>query len=161
MKEDDPLQQFLADCYAFGDKVQDIDFKDAVADASFQRTRNVGKLSGHMTKTIYMHTQEGSPARKLCVDLLVRMGGGEIFKRREWMREVCSEDFLLDCIAALASRYRDDYREPPYERYNTCRYHEHAKTGSVCYKKKRGNGYKEYENHELQENRQTMKVVWN
>jgi hypothetical protein len=101
----------------------------------------VGKLSGHMTKTIYMHTQEGSPARKLCVDFLVRMGSGEIFKRREWMREVGSEDFLLDCIAALAtSPYGDDYRELPLQRINTCKYHEHAKTGGVCYKKKLAKG---------------------
>lgn len=73
-KGDDPVQDFLAACYAFGDKVQDIGFKDAVIDASLQRTRNMRKLSGSMIKTIYAHTQEDSPARKLYVDILYWWG---------------------------------------------------------------------------------------
>ena len=136
-KDDDPVQDFLAACYAFGDKVQDLDFKDAVIDASLQRTRNMKKLSGLMIKTIYEHTQEDSPARKLYVDILVWWGNDEVFQRRKWMKELCSEDFLLDCIAALAkSRHMGFYREAPYES-NTCIYHEHTKTSGLCYKKKR------------------------
>ena len=141
-KRDDPVQDFLAACYAFGDKVQDIDFKDAVIDASLQRTRNMKNLSGSMIKTIYAHTHENSPARKLYVDILYWWGSDEVFQRREWMKQLRSEDFLLDCIAALAKSRYNGYNErtygkrAPYEN-NSCIYHEHTKTGGLCYKEKR------------------------
>jgi len=134
-KEDDnPAQHFLADCYAFGDKVQDLDFKDAVIDASLKRTLNMKMISGRMIKTIYAHTQENGPARKVYVDLLV-WWDDDAFQDRKWLKDVSSMDFLLDCITALA-KSRRDYEEERYDG-NTCIYHEHTKTGSLCYKKKR------------------------
>lgn len=86
--DSDPVQDFLADCYVFGDKVQDIDFKDVVVDTCSERSRNTRKLSSRMINAIYEHTQETSPARKLYVDLLVSLENDQIFRLRNLMKEV-------------------------------------------------------------------------
>ena len=138
VKGDQSVQEFLGDCYAFGDKIQDLDFKDAIIDAYISQTLQLERLSRGMVKIVYAHSQADSPARKLFIDLLLWWCRQEPFSDRKRMKSEFPEDFLLDSLAALPKVRTNSYATNPLSD-TTCIYHEHKNTGGPCYKKKRGN----------------------
>lgn len=134
---DQSVQEFLGDCYAFGDKIQDLDFKDAIVDAYILQTGHLRRLSRGIVKIVYDHSQADSPVRKVFIDLLLWWCGQEPFSDRKRMKSEFPEDFLLDSLAVLPNLGPKFNEYNPF--HNTCSYHEHTNTGGPCYKKKRGN----------------------
>lgn len=140
-KNDSVLQPFLCQCYAFGDKIQDKDFKDTIIDAYILRCRKLGATSFGMIRTTYEHTTRRSRARRLHVDLAMspKFWDRKLFepeKLRKILKDL-PEDFQVDLIAALGAgrgRETDELEERLLE--DMCAYHEHGIDGR-CYQDKR------------------------
>lgn len=57
-KNDTILQPFLCQCYAFGDKIQDRDFKDAVIDAYIMRYQKTRTTFQHDSNNLCTHNKD-------------------------------------------------------------------------------------------------------
>lgn len=124
----------LVEGFIFGDKVQDGDFKDAIVDAMIASINTTGKddkhwyPSGPAVDRAYEGTPEGSPLRKLMVDIHVNHGG------REWLEGVTNVEFVKDLAEDLyIDRESTAFRtNPTASHLKSCRYHHHGAEGP-CY----------------------------
>lgn len=89
----------LAELYVFGEKIMDVDFKNAVIGAIIRETRKP-ETDGHcyfptgdVVDILYAGTSSGSPARKLMVDLFFYHGSPSWFDGHEYNGE-----FLNDVV---------------------------------------------------------------
>jgi hypothetical protein len=124
----------LINGFVFGEKVQDGDFKDAVVDALMSCV-SVASENGTRWYPIdpwvdraYGGTPEGSPLRKLLVDMHVSHGSSK------WLGGTKSVEFLTD----LAGRLLDDRKASPHLNASEpgrsdCWYHHHGDDGP-CYR---------------------------
>jgi hypothetical protein len=133
------LQPFLCQCYAFGDKIQDRDFKDAVIDAYIMRCQKTRTTSFSMIRTTYAHTTRSSPARQVHVDLAL---GSDFWAKtlfeKSRLRKIMNDipqDFQVDLMAGLAA-VREFKIQKSYVKADLCAYHEHG-VDQICYKQKR------------------------
>jgi hypothetical protein len=91
----------LVDAFVFGEKIQDGDFKDAVIDsvtASINVPDKDGKCwypVGPVVDRAYEGTPEGSPLRRLMVDIHLHHG------RRQWLDGATNIDFVKDLAGEL------------------------------------------------------------
>lgn len=121
--------------YILGEKLQDVDFKDAVIDAMISRagtkTDDGRQLypGPHAVKTLYESTTESSPVRQLMVDYYAFHAPEELLRKNKEL----PADFFRDLSFAFAARRNQAIESPPL-RVDKCYYHAHKKGGSPCYK---------------------------
>jgi hypothetical protein len=126
--------RLLVEALIFGEKIQDGAFKDAVIDSLIASINTPGKddkcwyPSGSMVDRVYEGTPEGSPLRRLMVDIHVNHGG------RKWLEGVTNMDFLKDLAGDLyIDRESETYRaNPTASHLKSCGYHHHDEDG-LCY----------------------------
>lgn len=127
----------LVDCYALGDRFQDVAFKNAVMDAIVINscTPVHGYYvypSGHVTSKIYKSTSSGSVLGKLVVDQHV--AHGEV----SWMLEpgfsTFDPQFLFDLSVAFMTGQATGSKMKKGDDEETCRYHEHSTNEKGCTK---------------------------
>lgn len=123
----------LVDAFVFGEKVQDGDFKDAVIDAVIasinvrDKTGECWYPCGSTVDRAYEGTPDGSPLRRLMVDIHVHHGG------RQWLDGVTSVDFLKDLAGDLyIDRDTSMRSNPTNSRLKSCGYHQHSES-LPCY----------------------------
>jgi hypothetical protein len=124
----------LVEGFIFGERVQDGSFRDAVIDAMIVSINTTGKddkhryPSGPVVDRAYEGTPEGSPLRKLMVDIHVNHGS------REWLEGVTNIDFVKDLAEALyIDRECTALRtNPTASHLESCGYHHHGADGR-CY----------------------------
>jgi hypothetical protein len=130
----------LVDGFIFGEKVQDGNFKDAVIDTLIHTvtTPDVAGVCWYPTRRLmtraYAETHEGSPIRRLLVDMYMFHG------RDEWVDGQHYVDLLADFAGYLSVESGADEKDQRYVesirlRVNTCQYHHHSKEDQ-CYLKK-------------------------
>lgn len=126
----------LVDCYIFGAKVQDDNFKDAVLDAllAFINTKDEEGSqwfpTGHSVQRAYEKTPQGSPLRKLLVDMHNQS------RRSNWIKEDNSMEFLTDLAREMFdTRSRPSGRKLTDWNADSCMYHHHSKE-EQCYSRK-------------------------
>jgi hypothetical protein len=127
----------LIGAFAFGEKVQDGHFKDAVIDA-LVHTVAVPDEEGscwYPTKQLvgraYTGTPQGSPIRRLLVDMYTFHG------RKDWLDGQKNVDFLIDLAGCLLRDGREDSQalDSTTPDVSGCQYHHHGeKIG--CYSAK-------------------------
>lgn len=131
--------------YVLGEKLQDIDFQDTVADALIA-TSNV-KVGGTfryatiaLRDLVYRGTPSGNRLRRFLVDAVAWHGNVkwlEKFDSVELTTE--SAEFLLDLSKALLQMKKEPVATvSPIKERDTCKYHQHMLKGVLCYKEKRG-----------------------
>ena len=119
----------LAKVFAFGEKVQDISFKNRVVDAILATAGGEGDATASLIPAgldvdiIYRATRTESPARRLMVDLHVAYGDSTYVNHEE----VMNHEFLID----LSQRLLRDMEHERVEVWVNCDYHEHEE-GTVC-----------------------------
>jgi hypothetical protein len=124
----------LVESFIFGEKIQDGDFKDAVVDAMILSINTMGKddkhwyPSGPAVDRAYEGTPEGSPMRKLMVDIHVNHGN------REWLEGVMDIDFVKDLAEDIyVDRESTAFRtNPTASLIESCGHHHHGANGT-CY----------------------------
>ena len=93
----------LAELYALGERLQDDEIRNVVIDEIVRFSKLVARVTGghypldRAITTIYESTPEGSPARRLLVELFVTNGEGK------WVREISQPEFLCDLATASIS----------------------------------------------------------
>ncbi|KAI9661303.1 MAG: hypothetical protein M1821_009630 [Bathelium mastoideum] len=135
--------EILIEAFILGDKLLDIDFKDAVVDAIVHLTMKPDANGtwaippGKNVSRLYERTLKGSKARRMMVDLHVMSATPRMFDSEEMKDEYCF-DFVVELLRAMFEESRD-----PQGKANTllrwrnqCQYHEHG-TGNPCYKDRR------------------------
>jgi hypothetical protein len=126
--------------FVFGEKIQDGNFKDAVLDALVHTvtTPNEKGVCWYPTKSwvdqAYMGTPEGSPIRRLLVDMYTYHG------KADWLDGQKNVDFLADLAGCLLTKRRNNQQqqqqqEPSGPEVNGCKYHHHGEEGG-CYSDK-------------------------
>jgi hypothetical protein len=123
----------LVEAFVFGEKIQDGDFKDAVIDSVIASINIPGKDGkcwypvGPVIDRAYEGTPEGSPLRRLMVDIHLHHG------RRDWLDRATNIDFVKDLAGDLYVD-RDCKRRvnPTAAHLKSCGYHQHGKDG-LCY----------------------------
>ncbi|KAM0724081.1 hypothetical protein Q7P37_000261 [Cladosporium fusiforme] len=122
----------LVEGFIFGEKIQDGDFRDAVVDAIIVSINDPGKddlvryPSGTTVERAYEGTPEGSPLRKLMVDIYVHHGN------RDWLHKVANPDFLRDLAEDLYLGRDCSPNDPTALHLTGCRYHQHG-NDRLCY----------------------------
>jgi hypothetical protein len=121
--------------FVFGEKIQDGGFKDAVVDALIHtvRTPDEKGVCWYPTKSwvdqAYVGTPEGSPFRRLLVDMYKYHG------RDDWLDDQKNVDFLAELAGDLLMDKRkkqQEYQDPTDQEVSGCQYHHHGKEGA-CY----------------------------
>ena len=125
----------LIGAFVFGEKVQDGDFKDAIIDALIHTVATPDERgvcwypTGRLVDRAYTGTPEGSPIRRLLVDIYVFHG------RRRWLDGQRNVDFLAD-LAGYLLRDRSEHSQTldsTTPDVSGCQYHHHRGEKSVCY----------------------------
>lgn len=134
--EDDPTYNelsLLVEAFIFGEMVQDGRFKDVVIDSLIASINTPGKEgkrwypSGPMVDRAYEGTPEGSPLRKLMVDIYAHHGNRH---RLDGSKDI---EFLKDLAGELyVDRERYLLHDPTKMDLKSCRYHHHGE-GQPCY----------------------------
>lgn len=131
----------LIGAFVFGEKVQDGDFKDAVIDALIHTAATPDEKgacwypTGQLVNRAYTGTPEGSPIRKLLVDMYVFHG------RRRWLDGQKNVDFPGD-LARYLLRDRSEHTQAldsTTPDASGCQYHHHRGGQSACYSAKISN----------------------
>jgi hypothetical protein len=131
----------LIGAFVFGEKVQDGDFKDAVIDALIHTVATPDEEGAfwYPTKQLvdraYTGTPEGSPIRRLLVDMHAFHG------KRCWLDGQRNVDFLAD-LAGYLLRDRSEHSQAldsTTPDMSGCQYHHHRGEKSVCYSAKISN----------------------
>ena len=125
----------LIGAFVFGEKVQDGDFKDAVIDALIHTVATPDEEGAFWYPTeqlvdrAYTGTPEGSPIRRLLVDMHAFHG------KRCWLDGQRNVDFLAD-LAGYLLRDRSEHSQAldsTTPETSGCQYHQHRGEESVCY----------------------------
>ena len=119
----------LAKLYVIGEKLIDDKLQDRVLDAIIATHRKEQCYPSKTTvKTIYHATPEGSPGRRLMVDMHLLFGAPEAISNKN---EETHLDFLVDLTKALLKgrTISEKTREEHLELYSgtPCSYHKHGK----------------------------------
>lgn len=131
----------LIGAFIFGEKVQDGDFRDAVIDALIHTAGSPDEKgtywypTGRTVDRAYTGTPEGSPIRRLLVDMHAFHG------RRHWLDGQRNVDFLAD-LAGYLLRDRSEHSQTldsTTPDVSGCQYHHHRGEKSVCYSAKISN----------------------
>lgn len=119
--------------FVFREKVQDDDFRDAVIDsviASIHTLDEKGKywyLTGSTIDRAYDSTPEGSPLRRLMVDLHYH------HSRWAWLNDVKNVDFVKDLAGELyLDRDCERQVDPTASYLKSCSYHQYGEA-LLCY----------------------------
>ncbi|KAJ4365564.1 hypothetical protein N0V83_008184 [Neocucurbitaria cava] len=93
----------LSNCYILGEKLMDVRFKNAILDGVVDAMNNTpfctGKMPGEASiNIIYSGTSEGSPARRLLVDIWVMYAGENWIKH---LTDKLPHEFVLEFSRAL------------------------------------------------------------
>jgi hypothetical protein len=122
--------------FVFGEKVQDGDFKDAVLDALVHTVTTPNEKgvcwypTGNWVHQAYVGTPEGSPIRRLLVDMYTYQG------KDDWLYGQKNVDFLADLAGNLLVERRkiqsQQHKGPTSPNANGCKYHHHGKEDQ-CY----------------------------
>lgn len=130
----------LRQCFELADFLQDSDYKDALIDLFIQKMTDENKYFEELPNFIYPLTHAQSPARKLAVDVAVKMWNVETYQRVG--KADYPAEFLADVVTKLGSRIRfemiNEHGADVFFEDVECEYHEHTLTNSLCYKVKRG-----------------------
>jgi hypothetical protein len=138
--KNEPAFDLLIGGFVFGEKIQDGNFKDAVLDALVHTvtTPNEKGVCWYPTKSwvdqAYVGTPEGSPIRRLLVDMYTYHG------KADWLDGQKNVDFLADLAGCLLTKRRNNQQqqqqqEPSGPEVNGCKYHHHGEEGG-CYSDK-------------------------
>ena len=128
----------LTGAFVFGEKVQDGDFKDAVVDALIHTVAAPDEKgvryypTAQSVNRAYIGTPEGSPIRRLLVDMYTFHG------RKDWLEGQRNVDFLAD-LAGCLLRDRSEHSQAldsTTPEVSGCQYHHHDGEESVCYSAK-------------------------
>jgi hypothetical protein len=128
----------LTGAFVFGEKVQDGDFKDAVIDALIHTVAAPDEKGVHWYPTAqsvdraYTGTPEGSPIRRLLVDMYTFHG------KKDWLDGQRNVDFLAD-LAGCLLRERSEYSQAldsTTPDVSGCQYHHHDGERGECYSAK-------------------------
>ena len=128
----------LTGAFVFGEKVQDGDFKDAVVDALIHTVVAPDEKgvryypTAQSVNRAYIGTPEGSPIRRLFVDMYTFHG------RQDWLEGQKNVDFLAD-LAGCLLRDRSEHSQTldsTTPEVSGCQYHHHDGEESVCYSAK-------------------------
>ena len=131
----------LIGAFIFGEKVQDGDFRDAVIDALIHTAGSPDEKGtywypiGRTVDRAYTGTPEGSPIRRLLVDMHA------FHSRRHWLDGQRNVDFLAD-LAGYLLRDRSEHSQTldsTTPDVSGCQYHHHRGEKSVCYSAKISN----------------------
>lgn len=125
-------------CYTLADFLQDNDFKDASIDIIVKKIANGNHSLADLAQTVYAHSTAQSPHRQLIVDCAIQ------FWSKTEFRFVGEADypnqFLTDLIVSRGPYRRSLVCATPtwlfVTRLNNCKYHEHTKNNTPCYKAK-------------------------
>lgn len=143
----------LIEAYVLGERLGDVNFKDAIMDAVLEKRKEEDTVPTTQISTIYEGTPTGSSLRKWIVDMIVRHGTSEWFDCETAHRHGISPqawlipDFSQDCVRALMSKLKDSGEAPEESsddsseseeessdsKEGECKYHEHVKEGRPCY----------------------------
>nr|POE99364.1 hypothetical protein CFP56_52757 [Quercus suber] len=125
----------LVSAFLFGEKVQDGNFKDATIDAliaSVSIPGGDGKRwypTGSTIQRAYEGTPDGSPLRRLLLDMYVHQGAAT------WVSQECGIDFVVDLAKELFPLRRPLHEPNPTDaKASSCSYHHH-KDDAKCYSK--------------------------
>ena len=117
----------LIDAFVFGDKDQDGRFRDAVLDAlvACASTPDTAGMTWFpamsAVKKAYQRTPEGSPLRRLLVDLWARHA------MEKWLGADMVPEFLSDLVRELLSLRQDQLPSHPCDGHlSSCVYHHHS-----------------------------------
>jgi hypothetical protein len=124
-----------ASCYAFGDFLQDSDFKDTCIDSCIEAIVVRASSPYSLASWIYSCSAGCSSHRKLAVDVFVHC-----WARTGWTRDIKHPaEFLSDVIKAIGPNVSSGIKAQDFEAYfdlkNTCEYHDHGPE-KPCYKSK-------------------------
>lgn len=128
----------LTGAFVFGEKVQDGDFKDAVVDALIHTVAAPDEKGVRWYPTAqsvdraYTGTPEGSPIRRLLVDMYTFHG------RKDWLDGQKNVDFLAD-LAGCLLRDKSEHSQvldSTTPEASGCQYHHHDGEKGVCYSAK-------------------------
>ena len=124
---------FIAELYLLGEKLLDRDFQDQAISVLISIVRDDLLPDGRFVpnvfvfSSIYDRTPEGSPARRLMLDLCVRFGG----KRWDFKSPKVNRDFLADITTKLFEhRSMTDRSGEELDKMISgmgCAYHHHGK----------------------------------
>ncbi|THW11129.1 hypothetical protein D6D23_10523 [Aureobasidium pullulans] len=129
-----PDFEILAGLWVFGDKCQIPLLQNCAADAIIQYNKDENRFRTSVLKTAYDHTMEGSPLRRLAIDILVfRMVHEEAANSilREDSLHCWSKESLVDFARGISKAWMLGlpYRNLPEQ--GKCHYHIHAE-GEHC-----------------------------
>ena len=105
-----PQWRLLADLYVLGEKILDVKFQDCVIDCFLVSSRDSNAREiGYFPKTpatnlVYQGTPEGSPARRLMVDLFINYGNGKWITPEDGNRSRNNHEFVMDLATALLDK---------------------------------------------------------
>ncbi|KAJ4373347.1 hypothetical protein N0V83_003642 [Neocucurbitaria cava] len=129
-------------CYALGDFLQDLDFKDATIDAFIENMVECNEYFMALADHIYGHSKKGSRHRELAVDCFVRL-----WDREDWTELVIEDQddafqppqFLCDVLIQIGPALDKGVEEKSipelFDLKDTCKYHDHG-SDKPCYKTK-------------------------
>ncbi|KAF2874077.1 hypothetical protein BDV95DRAFT_487789 [Massariosphaeria phaeospora] len=129
----------IMECYALGDFLQDLDFKDAVVDACAEKMASDDVSFIGLGQMIYPRSLAKSPHRKFAVDTALHTWDLKSFSPIH--REKDPSEFLLDLLAAVAQSMRTGGQDNKtskvfFASLTPCEYHEHTLQGKPCYSEK-------------------------
>lgn len=125
----DDEDKTLVEAYILGDKLRDINFKDAVADCVMKRLRTTKAFDLRLTNLVYDNTLENSPLRRLWRDIYGWAGNAS------WLEDdALSEPINADFMKQLIQYQYKIHNTPGFKvglPVDACAYHEHVK--GECY----------------------------
>ncbi|KAK3079201.1 hypothetical protein LTS18_005489 [Coniosporium uncinatum] len=114
----------LIHAYALGDTLQDTAFVDALTDCFIAKAVKTSVCPGLETiGSLYKHTPDKSPARKLMVDMYVWKASGNGLWFYAGKRELANKDFLYDCLEAMSAKRKAPTEVAPYLTTEVSQYH--------------------------------------
>jgi hypothetical protein len=134
----------LWDCYQLGDFLQDSDFKDAIIDALINKMVVENCYPLYIAQAVYASSTAASPHRQWVVDCAIKFWSKpELDAVAE---DAVSEsgdypqEFRTDLFVAMSAHLRTGVKVTLvadfFQNLDTCKYHEHTKKNTPCYKTK-------------------------
>lgn len=133
LPKDDDEFALLTQAFILGDKLMDLDFKDSIVDAITEKLRKEQTFDTSLTNLVWENTPDGSPLRRLWMDVYFYFGSAEWLDSK-LMGEPVSSEFMVDF-----SRYQMQNRTGfgslgKDAMFFQCTYHEHGLR--PCYRSK-------------------------
>lgn len=121
--------ELLVKMYVFGEKILDSGFKDATIDAMIDKMRTNECFDTRLTDLVYDGTPEGSPLRRLWLEVYYWAG------KAEWLDENCvgapvNSEFLCD-FSKFQMSQRVGFGRAMFAD-GDCTYHSHV--SALCYR---------------------------